>query len=143
MPIYNLIEYSKRYKKTTGSLWNYYRDESNNPPNDNFNADPITNSASFKYKRIITLDMPLINCEINIVLTWFENCILTDKTTQTEVSAQKDNPATNEPTNATLKITDTNLYAPVITLSIQDYKKLIDQLKTGFGRTIKWNKYRS
>ena len=55
MPMYNLIEYSKKYRKTTGSLWNYYRDGSNNPPNDNYNADPITNSASFKYKRIYYL----------------------------------------------------------------------------------------
>ena len=61
MPMYNLIEYSKNYRKTTGSLWNYYRDEPNNPPlNDddpptiNYNADPITNSESFKYKSSIT-----------------------------------------------------------------------------------------
>ena len=87
--------------------------------------------------------MPLINCEKNIVLTWSETCILTDRTTQAEVSAQEDNSVINEPTNATLKINDTNLYIPVITLSIQDYKKLIDQLKTGFERTIKWNKHRS
>ena len=32
MPMYNLLEYSKNYRKTTGSLWNYYRDEPNNPP---------------------------------------------------------------------------------------------------------------
>ena len=53
MPMYNLIEYSKNYRKATGSLWNYYRDEPNNPPNNNYNADPITNSASFKYKNSI------------------------------------------------------------------------------------------
>ena len=51
--MYNLIEYSKDYRKTTGSLWNYYRDEPNNFPADNYNADPITNSASFKYKSSI------------------------------------------------------------------------------------------
>ena len=56
MPMYNLIEYSKSYRKTTGSLWNYYRDEPNNAPfvldvnnrptdDFNYNADPITNSA--------------------------------------------------------------------------------------------------
>ena len=50
MPMYSLIEYSKSYKKTTGSLWNYYRDEPNNPLADNYNADLITNSASFKHK---------------------------------------------------------------------------------------------
>ena len=61
MPMYNLLEYSKNYRKTTGSLWNYYRDEPNDPPlNDddpptiNYNADPITNSESFKYKNSIT-----------------------------------------------------------------------------------------
>ena len=61
MPMYNFLEYSKNYRKTTGSFWNYYRDEPNNPPlNDddpptiNYNADPITNSKSFKYKSSIT-----------------------------------------------------------------------------------------
>ena len=60
MPMYNFLEYSKNYRKTTGSFWNYYRDEPNNPPlNDddpptiNYNADPITNSESFEYKSSI------------------------------------------------------------------------------------------
>ena len=48
MPMYNLIEYSKNYRKTTGSLWNYCRDKPNNLPAANYNADPITRSASFK-----------------------------------------------------------------------------------------------
>ena len=54
MPMYNLLEYSKNYRKTTGSLWNYYRDESNNPPVADYNEDPITNSEYFKYKSSIT-----------------------------------------------------------------------------------------
>ena len=54
MPMDNLIEYSKNYRKTTGSFWNYNRDEPNNPPDDNCNANPITNSESFKYKSSIT-----------------------------------------------------------------------------------------
>ena len=54
MLVYNLIEYSKKYRKTTGSLQNYYRDEPNNPPAANYNADSITNSALFKYKSSIT-----------------------------------------------------------------------------------------
>ena len=45
MPMYNLIEYCKNYRNTIGSLWNYYRDES---------VDPITDSESFKFKKIIT-----------------------------------------------------------------------------------------
>ena len=45
MSEYVLLEYSKNHSKTSGSLWNYYRDEPNNHPADNYNADPITNSA--------------------------------------------------------------------------------------------------
>ena len=193
MPMYNLIEYSKNYRKTTGSLWNYYRDEPKDPPlNDddpptiNYNADPITNSESFKYKSSITgktsnanqengenteqgnteikknleivvplkylsnfwrtLDMPLINCEVSLTLTWSENCVLTDITTQTARAAQQDNPARpeiNAPTNETFKITDTKLYLPTVTLSTENDKTLLEQLKTGFLKTIKCNKYRS
>ena len=61
MPMYNLLEYSENYRKTTGSWWNYYRDKYNNrplndddPPIINYNADPITNSESFKNKSSIT-----------------------------------------------------------------------------------------
>ena len=54
MPMYNLIEYSKIYRKTTDSLSNYYRDEPNTPPAANYNADPITNYALCKYKTSIT-----------------------------------------------------------------------------------------
>ena len=54
MPIYNLLEYSKNYRKTTGSLWNYYRDEPNDFLADDCNASPITNSGYFKHKTSIT-----------------------------------------------------------------------------------------
>ena len=56
--MYNFIEYSKNYRKTTGSLWNYYRDESNNPPVINYNAAHTTNSASFKYKISLVEKIP-------------------------------------------------------------------------------------
>ena len=49
----------------------------------------------------------------------------------------------DSPTNVIFKITDTKLYVPVVTLSAENYNKLLEQLKTGFKRTIKWNKYRS
>ena len=110
MPIYNLLEYSKNCKKTTGILWNYYRDKPNNPLS--------SNSKSFKYKTSITgntynvdltiigdggnpipnpkydankvgknetevviplkylsnfwrtLNIPLINCEVELILIW-------------------------------------------------------------------------
>ena len=180
--MYNLLEQRKKYKKTIGSFWNYYRDEPNNPPTDNYNADPITNSESFKYKSSITgitsnanndieqgntkakknlkivvslkylstfwrkLDVFLINCEISLTLTWSKNCVLTDIKTQTAAAAQGGNPARERidaPTNATFKITDTKLYVPVVTLSTKDDNNFLEQLKSGFKRTIKWNKYRS
>ena len=52
-------------------------------------------------------------------------------------------PAIDAPTGATFKITDRKFYVPVVTLLTQDDKKLLQQLKTGFKRTIKWNKYKS
>ena len=50
MPMYNLLEYSKNYRKTTGSLWNYYRDEPNSDTDDNEIKYSIINSKSFDYK---------------------------------------------------------------------------------------------
>ena len=88
--------------------------------------------------------MPLINCEINLILTWSKNCVITSKVTR---DADPDvNPTVaeiNNPTGATFKTTDTKLYLPVATLSTEDDNKLLEQLKLGFKRTIKWNKYRS
>ena len=54
MPMYNLIEYRTNYRETTGTLQNYCRDETNKPPADNYNTDPIPNFASFKYKSSVT-----------------------------------------------------------------------------------------
>ena len=90
--------------------------------------------------------MRLINCEVSLTLTWSQNCVLTDITRQTARAAQGDNPARERihaPTNAIFKITDTVLYVPVITLSTKDDNNFLEQLKSGFKRTIKWNKYRS
>ena len=93
-----------------------------------------------------TLDMRLINCEVSLTLTWSKNCVLTDLTTPAAVPAQRDNPARPAiaaPTNTTFKIKDTKLYVPVVTLTAENDNKLLEQLKTGFERTIKWNKYGS
>ena len=76
-----------------------------------------------------TSEMPLINCEINFILTWSTNCVIVS----TNVTNQ----------NATFEITDTKLYVPVVTLSTQDNSKLLQQLKSGFKRIISWNKYLS
>ena len=72
--------------------------------------------------------MPLTNCEINLIATWPANCVIS-------------NAAVNQA--KTLAITDTKLHVPVVTLSTQDNAKLLQQLKSGFKRTIKWNKYQS
>ena len=71
--------------------------------------------------------MPLINCEVKLMLTWSANCIII----YTNVANQA----------PTFTITETNLYVPVVTLSTQDNAKLLPQLKSGFKRTISWNKY--
>ena len=79
-----------------------------------------------------TLNIPLINCEIELIATWSKNCVLDDMTA-----------ANNPPTGLEFKITGTKLYVPVVTLSEKIDKKLLEQLKSGLKRTVKWNKYRS
>ena len=74
-----------------------------------------------------TLEMPLINCEIEIILTWSRDCVLI----YTDVNDQ----------GPRFTITETDLYVPIVTLSTQDNAKLLPQLKSGFKRTISWNKY--
>ena len=71
--------------------------------------------------------MPLINCEVKLILTWSVDCVIIS----TNVANQ----------NPTFTITKTNLYAPVVTLLTQDNSKLLPQLKSGFKRAISWNKY--
>ena len=70
--------------------------------------------------------MPLINCEVNLILTWSPTCVISSVTGETK-----------------FKITETKLYVPVVTLSTQDNAKLLQQLKSGFERAINWNKYES
>ena len=92
-----------------------------------------------------TLYIPLINCEVSLALSWSANYVITSLEKRLVTAAQGDNPAVydDSPTNATFKITGCKLYVPVVTLSAENDKKLLEQLKTGFKRTIKWNKYRS
>ena len=70
--------------------------------------------------------MPLINCEVNLILTWSSTCVIT-----------------NSNGAGTFAITDTKLYVPVVTLSTQENSKFLQQLKSGFKRVINWNKYLS
>ena len=91
-----------------------------------------------------TLNTSLINCEINLILTWSENFVITSKATRdANPDADPSVVEINNPTNATFKIIDTKLYLPVVTLATEDDKKLLERLKSGFKKTIKRNKYRS
>ena len=76
-----------------------------------------------------TLKMPLINCEVELILTWSTNCVIIYTNVVDQVP--------------TFTITETNLYVSVVTLSTQDNAKLLSQLKSGFKRTISWSKYLS
>ena len=125
-------------------MWQYYRDDL---------KDILTNSDSFKSKLKITgktpaagnekdveimvplrylnnfcrtFEMSLINCEVNLILTWSSTCVITNST---GVGA--------------FKINDTKHFVPVVTLSTQDKAKLLEQLKSGFKRTINRNKYQN
>ena len=97
MPMYNLIEYSDNYVKTSGSLWQYYRDEPNDnlavsesfkskikmtrkSPNNNNNEKDVKIMVLLKYLSNFwrTLEMLLINCEVNLILTWSSTCVITN-----------------------------------------------------------------
>ena len=156
MPMYNLIEYSDNYAKTTGGLWQYCKDIPARNANNEiivFDVNNVTDSFNFKAKitgqtgndgtkdvEIIvplkylsnfwrTLEMPLINCEVNLILTWSSTCALIATGIQNQ--------------NATFAITDTKFYVPVVTLSTQENTKFFQILKSGFKRVINWNKYLS
>ena len=166
MPMYNLLEYSKNHEKTSGSLFNYYRDE---PSEITIGAgnNAINISKSFDYKTEITgsldagedekedviiatplkylgnfwrsLDITLINCEITLILSWHKECVLVGRAFRGPPAAAANR--INSPTDAKFEITDCKLYIPVVTLSAENDNKLLEQLKSGFRRSIKWNKY--
>ena len=156
MPMYNLIEYSDNYSKTSGSLWQYTKyipAVNNDKAIIGFTNKDLTDSFDFKVKmtgqtgdngrKIVeimvplkylsnfwrNLEMPLINCEITLLQTWSASCVIVS----TDVANQ----------NATFAITDTKSYVPVVTLSQQDNEKLLVQLQSDLKRVINWNKYLS
>ena len=135
-------------------MWQSYRDEPALDDNGNiidFHTD--NKSATFKFKQKITgqtgnggtkdieimvplkylsnfwrtLEMPLINCEISLLLKWSTKCIIVAET------------ANNQ--NPTFQINDAKLYVPIATLSTQENIKILKKLISGFKRIINWNKY--
>ena len=155
MPMYNLIEYSDNYSDTSGSLWQFKRDQQPLDNNGAFTNLTAENSLSFKYKSILlvimlqmeqiaekegvkiavplkylsnywrSLEMPLINCKVQFSLKWYNNCILSSSGTA-----------------ATFTLTDTKLYVPVVTLKTEGNTKLSTLLSEGFKRPIYWNEYK-
>ena len=132
-------------------MWNYYRDEPSNHLSTNsesfkyktnitgntYNlgdseADYDANKVGKNKTEVViplkhlsnfwrAWNIPLINCEVELILTWSKNCVLADMT----VDAATD-PATVAPSGATFQITDTKLYVPVVTLSKENDIKLLD-----------------
>ena len=149
MPMYNFIEYSHNYLKILGRLWQYHRDKPN--LNDNgvvIDFPDDTDNASLKFKQKITgnagndgtndfqimvplrylsnfwrtLEMSLVNFEINLDLNSSEKCVIV-----TTVVANQ---------GATFSIALRKLYVAAMTLSACDNGKLLQQLKAGYKRTI-------
>ena len=150
MLMYNLIEYSDNYSDTSGSLWQFKRDEKIN------NADVTNdnNALSFKYKASIidstenngtkngvkiavplkylsnfwrSLEIPPSNCKVELSLKWIENCVFT---------------AAHNANKVIFKATDAKRYVPIVTLSTEDNSKLPKLLNKGFKRSIYWNEYK-
>ena len=145
MPIYNLLEYSDNYENSSGSFYQFKRDE---PQINNVDVT-INNSSSFKYKasflgmlnvadgnnklknvKIVlplkylsnffrSLEMLLINCKVHLELNWSNNSVMSNIFGAT-----------------TFKITETKLYVPIVTLSTKNNVNLIKQLNEGFKRSV-------
>ena len=147
MLMYNLIEYSSNYSKTTGSLWFYWKDEATDFINNIANTN---DSKSFKYKATLlgnteahpnpnyaneilknttiaviskylsnfwrSLEMPLINCKVELKLKWTKYCVY-------------------NPNDFVFTIKETKLYVPVVTLSGTDNQKLSKLLSKGFEKS--------
>ena len=180
MAMYNLLEYCDKYSMTSGSLWNFYRDEINDDANENVNnrvnKNKTITSKYFEYKTKLIgsisddnnvlgaevvvslkylsnfwrfLDLPLINRETGLNFSWSKKCIISKIVI---IPSVRGNPNGNPPvpdvaaiqkTGATFQTNKAKLYVPVVTLSVNDNIKFLENLKQVFKRTISWKKYRS
>ena len=140
MPMYNMIEYSDNYSDTSGSLWGFKWNEidnnadvsnDDNAPSFKYKASNISNTENNETKNGVkiavplkylsnfwrSLEMPLINCKVELSLKWIENCVLATAANANE---------------ATFKITDAKCYVPIVTLSAEDNAKLSKLVAEGF-----------
>ena len=177
IPMYNLLEYSGNYSMTSRSLWNYYRDQVNDSAIENDDDNKISNkritSKSFEYKTKIIgstsnnnmldakvvvplkylsnfwrfLDLPLINCEIELDLKWTTNCVMSEIPRTCRVVNPNADPVVYEVATTTIGATfqgsNAKLYVPFVTLSINDNFNFLENIRQGFRRTISWNQHRS
>ena len=134
----NLIEQSDNYSKTPNFIdFNEAKATTNSKIKEQI-ADQTGNNGTknaekmepLKYPSNFcrTLEMPLINCKINLYLNWSKKCIIVASDINQET---------------TFSITNTKLCVPIVTLSTQDNAKLFEQLKSDFKRKINRNKYQS
>ena len=143
-----MLKYSENYSDTSGSLWNFKKDEiegdvdltideaSSFKYKANLIGNTVTDGANRKKENVKiavplkylinfwrSLEMPLINCKVKLSLGWYEECILS-----------------NEGNAATFTITDAKLYVPVVTSRTEENTKLSKLPSEGFKRPIYWNK---
>ena len=187
MPMCNLLNYSKNFRKTTGSFWNYYTDKPKSGYNDDDARDKIfysiRNSESFDYKSrlidslddnlppipvtarsenikfvvslknlsnfISNLDFLMINTEIELILTWSQNCVLTGNVRRNEINEGDDPaleptvPPIDSPTILKFNITDCKLHVPIVTLQDKYENILYENLKTGIDIDFEWKRCRT
>ena len=152
------IESRDNYSDTLGSILRFKRDQvvnNANVTNDddassfNYKTELIAGTEANEMKNVVkiavslkylinfwrSLEMPLINCKVELSLRWIESCALTTAATGATANA------TGADT-ATFKITDLKLYVLVVTLLTEDSAKLAKQLDEGFKRSVYWNKYK-
>ena len=149
MPMCNSIEHSDNYSDTSGSLWQFKREEQAKENNGNLSIVSTENWSSFKYKSNLigtisnegrknevkmavllkflsnfwrSLEMQLINCKVELSLTWNKTWIFS-----------------NVANDSNFAITDTKLYVPFVTLKTKDNGKLSKSLTQGFKGPVYWN----
>ena len=145
IPMYNLLEYSDNYHDSTRSLYQFKKDE---PPDDNANVANDTTSLVYKSKLISgtednnvnnvklvvplkyvsnffrSLEMPLVNCKIDLELTWHKDCMISSA----DAAAGQ---------VVSFMITNTKLHVPIVTLSTKDNNNLTKPSNNGFKRIFK------
>ena len=167
MPMYNLIEYTDNHADSSGSLYQFKRDESLTNDNGNPNNVALNNSTSFKYKTSILgkgddadgNDRSLKNIKLVVPLKYLSNFFkslemplinckihLGLNWNNSCVMFGADTYSGGDDDNdreATFQITRTKLHVPVVTLSAKDNENLTKNLDKGFKRSVYWNEYQS